>query len=248
MIAGVDEAGRGPVLGPLVVAGVAARSPAHLRKLGARDSKLLSAERRAEVAAAIRAYATCEVRVMDADELNRRMATRTLNEIEVAMFAGVLRALAPERAIVDACDVDEHRFGAHIARLLPQPAPPIVSRHGADASHAIVGAASVIAKVERDARIARIQAEIGEPIGSGYCHDPVTIEFLRRWRAERGGLPPHTRVYWSTVAGARPLDRRLGEDEPPGLEGPGGADRRTGAAGGEQGPAPASRGPRFRGP
>jgi ribonuclease HII len=209
MIAGVDEAGRGPVLGPLVVAGVAAKSPAHLRKLGARDSKLLSAEQRLEVAGRIKAYARWEVRVLPAAELNKRMATRTLNDIEVEAFADILRSLAPERAVVDACDVDEARFGARIAGLVGQGCCPITSLHGADGSHAVVGAASVIAKVTRDALIGDIEREIGLPIGSGYPHDPVTRSFLQQWRTERGGLPPHTRLYWSTVAGDRPLDRRL---------------------------------------
>jgi ribonuclease HII len=211
MLAGVDEAGRGPVLGPLVVAGVAARSPAHLRKLGARDSKLLTPEKRTEACARIKAYAQWEVRVVPAEDLNKRMRTRTLNDIEVEEFADILRALAPSRAVVDACDVDEARFGHNIARLVGQGCCPILSKHGADASHAIVGAASILAKVERDARIAALQEELGMPIGSGYPHDPITRGFLETWRAERGGLPPQTRIYWATVAGDRPLDRRLGE-------------------------------------
>jgi ribonuclease HII len=209
MLAGVDEAGRGPVLGPLVVAGVAAPSPAKLRALGAKDSKLLSPAQREEVAARVKAYARWEVRVITADELNRRMGTRTLNDIEVEAFADVLRALRPSRAVVDACDVDEERFGRNIAKLLPQPFP-IASKHEADRTHAVVGAASVVAKVTRDALVRQLEAEVGMPIGSGYPHDPVTVAFLSRWKGERGGLPPQTRLYWSTVAGERPLDRRLG--------------------------------------
>lgn len=210
MIAGVDEAGRGPVIGPLVVAGVAHSSQRRLRTLGARDSKALSPEQREEVAARLRAEARCEVRVLHAEELNRRMRTRTLNEIEVEAFAEVLRALAPERAYVDACDVDEQRFGRGVAKLLPQPCFPITARHGADATHAVVGAASIIAKVTRDALVADIGRELGREVGSGYPHDPVTRGFLERWRQEHDALPPHTRVYWATVADARPLDRRLG--------------------------------------
>jgi ribonuclease HII len=229
MLAGVDEAGRGPVLGPLVVAGVMARSPAHLRRLGARDSKALTPEAREEAAARIKAYATWEVRVVPAEDLNRRMRTATLNDIEVEEFAEVLRALAPSRAVVDACDVDEARFGANIARRVGAGCCAILSKHGADASHAIVGAASILAKVERDARIEAIEQEIGEPIGSGYPHDPATRAFLAKYRAERGCLPPHTRVYWSTVAGDRPLDRRLGEFPPRALP-PAGAAAAAGAA------------------
>jgi ribonuclease HII len=210
MLAGVDEAGRGPVLGPLVVAGVLARSPAHLRRLGAKDSKLVPAEKREAIAQAIQGYARCEVRVIPAEQLNRRMATCTLNDIEAEAFADILRALQPSRAVVDACDVDAPRFGARIARLCQPLSFPITSKHEADRSHAIVGAASIVAKVTRDAHIRALEQEVGMPIGSGYSHDPVTRGFLRRWKEERGGLPPQTRVYWATVQGERPLDRRLG--------------------------------------
>ncbi|MCA1812460.1 MAG: ribonuclease HII [Halobacteriales archaeon] len=211
MLAGVDEAGRGPVLGPLVVACVAARIPAHLRKLGAKDSKLVPAEKREAVAQRIQAYARCEVRVIPAGVLNQRMATCTLNDIEAEAFADVLRALQPSRAVVDACDVNEERFGARIARLCLPLSFPILSKHEADRSHAIVGAASIVAKVARDAHIRALEQEVGMPIGSGYSHDPITRGFLARWKEERGGLPPQTRVYWATVQGDRPLDRRLGE-------------------------------------
>ncbi|HVL86916.1 MAG TPA: ribonuclease HII [Candidatus Thermoplasmatota archaeon] len=209
MLAGADEAGRGPVLGPLVVAAVAARSPAHLARLGACDSKLLSPDKREQVATRIRAYARCEVRVVSAAELNAGMRTRTLNQIEVDAFAEVLARLAPSRAVVDACDPVADRFADHIMRRLPPPPCEVRARHGADRSHAIVGAASIVAKVTRDAIVRDIEREIGEPIGSGYPHDPRTRAFLQRWRQEHDDLPPHTRLYWATVAGDRPLDRRL---------------------------------------
>lgn len=215
MIAGVDEAGRGPVLGPLVVAGVACEDPKVLRRLGAKDSKQLTAEQREELAPRIREATKWELRVLPADELNRRMRTATLNDIEVDAFADVLRVLAPQRAVVDACDVDEARFGQGIARRLPQPCFPILSRHRADARHAIVGAASILAKVTRDALVADIARDLGRDVGSGYASDPATRAFLAAWRQEHGGaLPPHTRVYWATVADARPNDRRLGQFGP----------------------------------
>lgn len=211
MLAGADEAGRGPVLGPLVVAAVAGPGEAELRRLGARDSKTMTPAQREEVAQVLKGCARWEVRVLSAEELNRGMATRNLNELEAQAFAEVLAALAPERAIVDACDVDEARFAASVARRLPPPGFPVLAEHGADVNHAVVGAASVIAKVTRDALVRDIERELGTPVGSGYPSDPVTRAFLERWRRDHGALPPHTRVYWSTVAGDRPLDRRLGD-------------------------------------
>lgn len=207
MLAGVDEAGRGPVLGPLVVAGVATGDPEALRRLGARDSKALAPEEREEVAGRIQASARWQVRVLEAEELNRRMAHEGLNGIEAEAFAEVLRALGAPRAIVDACDVDAARFGARVAALAP--GCTVEARHRADASSPVVGAASVVAKVTRDALVRRIEVEVGEPVGSGYPGDPVTRAFLERWRARHGCLPPHTRLHWATVAGLRPLDRRL---------------------------------------
>jgi len=209
IIAGADEAGRGPVLGPLVVAAVAVPEPRRLAAMGVRDSKLLRADRREELDRAIRAEGRVAVRVLPAAELNRRMATATLNTIETEAFASALAELAPQRAIVDACDTDAQRFGARVARLLPPPGFPVKAEHKADTNHAVVGAASIVAKVARDAAVRAIAAEVGEDVGSGYPHDPVTVDFLKRWRAHHKGLPPHTRIYWSTVAGERPLDRRL---------------------------------------
>src|SRR5438270_7337654 len=104
MIAGVDEAGRGPVLGPLVVAAVLVESEKPLRKLGVKDSKLLSPKKRVELEPRIREIARgVETVVITPDDLNRKMPTTSLNDIEAAAFATLLKRLKPSEAIVDAC-------------------------------------------------------------------------------------------------------------------------------------------------
>lgn len=207
--AGVDEAGRGPVLGPLVVAGVRVGRYKKLSPLGIKDSKLLTPQKRETLFPKIHDVAEqIEIRVVPADELDRRMGRHNLNRIEVELFAEILDALAPDRAYVDACDVNEERFGLSVHALLAKPCA-VVSEHQADARRPVVGAASIVAKVVRDRALAEIARELGEDVGSGYSHDPITQAFLRGYVKENGKLPPCARRRWETSERLVRSDRSL---------------------------------------
>lgn len=202
LIAGVDEAGRGPVIGPMVVCGVAA-SPGKLKKLegmGLKDSKLLTPKRREELAPRIKKVCMCELIVIGPEEIDSRLAAGgTLNDIEVECFAKAIDALRPDVAYIDACDVNAERFGINVRRLLGFEAE-VVSRHSADKEYPIVSAASILAKVHRDALVRKISEEVGEDVGSGYPHDPVTISFLKRYYLKNGEMPPFARKSWKTTS------------------------------------------------
>lgn len=198
MICGVDEAGRGPVMGPLVVAGVAIESDVPLRQLGVKDSKKLTPERRESLAADIEKIARHAVLVIPAEDIDVMRSEMSLNDFEAKLFASVIEKLRPETAYVDAVDVDEIEFKRAVLRELPFEVE-IVSQHGADDLFPVVSAASILAKVRRDAEVRLIEAEIREPIGSGYPSDPVTLRFLEKWIKEKGTLPPHTRASWDTA-------------------------------------------------
>lgn len=202
MIAGVDEAGRGPVIGPLVVCGVAV-SEKRLRKvraLGLKDSKLLTAKRREELAAGIEALCEYELVVVSPERIDRRAVDETsMNGLEVECFSRILDALRPSVAYVDACDVNAERFGVNVKRGLGFELE-IVSRHYADRDYPIVSAASILAKVRRDALIREICDAIGEDVGSGYPHDPVTREFLRCYYRKNRCMPHFVRKSWKTTA------------------------------------------------
>jgi ribonuclease HII len=198
MICGVDEAGRGPVIGPLVVAGVMVESDVPFRHLGVRDSKKLAPERREALAPEIERLGRCRVVVIPAEEIDATRAEMSLNDFEARVFASVISELRPETAYVDAADVDEINFKRAILRELDCDVE-IVSQHEADDLFPIVGAASILAKVRRDSEMRTLASEIGQPLGSGYAHDPVTIAFLERWIKEKGMLPPHTRASWDTA-------------------------------------------------
>jgi len=217
---GVDEAGRGPVIGPLVVAAVAVPVEGgedRLRQLGVRDSKKLQPARREHLAQIIGgdyAHTVIEVPAADIDALR---ATATLNVIEGRLFAsavlGVVGQLgegARVTAYLDAADSSETTFERYFrGSLTDSPGAGavvgVVSRHEADDIFPVVSAASVMAKSRREEAVARIAGEVGEDFGSGYPSDKVTIGFLEKWIMEKGVLPPHTRSSWKTAQ--RLLDR-----------------------------------------
>ena len=195
MICGVDEAGRGPVLGPMVICGVSVRSDQKLKDLGVKDSKKLSPKRREELEPMIRKIAEVEVVEISADQIDAARAQMTLNELEAKVFAAIIEKLEPEEAFVDAADVNEHEFERMI-RCGLKCKPRIVSEHKADDTYPVVMAASIVAKVARDKRVREIELEIGTPIGSGYQTDEVTMAFLKNYVQRNGKCPPHTRRSW----------------------------------------------------
>jgi ribonuclease HII len=198
MICGVDEAGRGPVLGPLVVAGVALASDAPLRAMGVRDSKRLTPARRERLALRIQEVAEVDVAVVSAEAIDAARERMSLNAFEAELFARVIDRLRPETAYVDAADVDASAFRGMVDGALTRPTE-VVSLHRADERIPVVSAASIVAKVQRDAEVRRIRDLVGEDVGSGYAHDVVTRSFLEKWIREKGRLPPHTRASWDTA-------------------------------------------------
>lgn len=203
-IAGVDDAGRGPVIGPLVLAGAVfdeSQLPL-LKDLGVKDSKLLTPSKREKLAKEIRGIALAwhHVELQPSEVDPYVFSTRRLfklNYLEAKRMADVISALLPDEVYVDASDVNEMRFADQIAEHLPSNIP-ITSRHHADSTFPVVSAASILAKVQRDSAIARLREEFGD-FGSGYPSDPKTEEFLIKWRREHGFYPPFARQSWKTL-------------------------------------------------
>ncbi|MFH1239841.1 MAG: ribonuclease HII [Candidatus Diapherotrites archaeon] len=201
LIAGIDEAGRGPALGPLVmaVACIAKENEEKLIEIGVKDSKLLSLQQREiqlpQIKKVLNEFEIVKIEAAEIDELRNR---QSLNEIEAMKAGALLNSLKvkPDVVYVDAPDVIAHRFGARIAKYISFPVE-IKSEHKADLNYPIVSAASVIAKTTRDDEIKKLIKKYGE-MGSGYPHDPVTINFINKWTEEKGGLPPFARASWDT--------------------------------------------------
>jgi ribonuclease HII len=196
VICGVDEAGKGAVFGPLVVAAVACVSDEEARAVGARDSKTLSPKRRKEIYTVIAARFSVATRILTPGEIDARPRA-SLNTCIARAHAAVVSDLSPEMAILDACDVDERRYKRTVAGFLSKKCR-ILSVHEADRIYPVVGAASIVAKVLRDRAIAELALEFGE-IGSGYPSDPVTIAYLKQYLGDRKVPPPFARKSWATT-------------------------------------------------
>ena len=202
MICGVDEAGRGPVLGPLVIAGVSYVDDSLLIKSHIRDSKKIAPKVREILANKIKKSASnFEVLIIKASDIDDMRKVMTLNEIEVNAFSQVIKKLEPVVCYVDSADVNEKRFAIDILSKLSFKTD-IISKHKADELYPIVGAASILAKTTRDKIVREIEEELQNklnlPLGSGYPADPITKKFLTSWIETYGELPPHTRHSWKT--------------------------------------------------
>jgi len=195
---GVDEAGKGSVLGPMVVAAVGISSDDILTDLGVKDSKILSAKERERMYKIIRKKCRVAIVRLDAQEIDAVRQDMTLNAAVARAHAQVITKLSPACAYVDACDVNSFRYAEMVKNHLEQPCE-IVSEHHADEKFPVVSAASIVAKVTRDRAIATLSKKYGD-IGSGYPSDPVTIRFLNSYINEHRIPPLIARKSWKTVS------------------------------------------------
>ncbi|OYT28050.1 ribonuclease HII [Thermoplasmatales archaeon ex4572_165] len=203
MICGVDEAGKGPVMGPLTVAGVCFNDEEFINALGVKDSKKHTPKKREMFEKIIKEKCeSFEILIIPASDIDDMRKVMTMNEIEVFAFTKVIKKLKPDLCYVDAADVNESRFGDNIKKQLPK-RTEIISKHKADDIYPIVSAASILAKTQRDREISiiaeKLESKINKPMGSGYPADQITKIFLETWVKTYGKLPPHTRKSWNTA-------------------------------------------------
>jgi ribonuclease HII len=208
-IVGVDEAGRGPVLGPLVVGLLSIPSGDEEMLVGQNisDSKHHTAKQREEQYEWILQQAEerdwyVDTIVCPPRKIDQGVAGEGLNILEVDLFATILNRHnkhhdMPCSIMLDACDVNEQRFTNRITTRMtnwPKENSSIHSEHKADANHRIVGGASIIAKVVRDRFMEELQETLGFAIGSGYPSDPKTVAALPNLI---GPEEIHAEVRWS---------------------------------------------------
>jgi len=205
MICGVDEAGKGPVVGPMVVAAVAVENAKDIQDLGVKDSKQLTPSKRKELANIIKEKFTFAVEIIEAEKVDEYRRQNKLNDLNREAFEKLISKLDPNVAYVDAADVNEHRFGKRIKeKLTNEKDTDVISMHKADAKIDVVAAASIIAKETREDEIRKLKNKIGN-FGSGYPSDERTIKFLKSFYADNGKWPTGTRKSWKTLERIRPV-------------------------------------------
>ncbi len=201
MIAGVDEAGRGCIVGSMFLCVLYCKKEDEhrLKKIGVRDSKLLSPKQREELEPQIRKMCTVKLVEVEVPEINSLMETASLNEIEAMKIAHGLNSVKskPEIVYVDSPDNIPKNFELRIRKYLND-RMHIISQNKAESRFPVVAAASIVAKVARDAQIEEIKRQLGIDFGSGYTSDPRTREFLMQ-HANEPEVRKHLRTKWKTL-------------------------------------------------
>lgn len=172
---GIDEAGRGPVIGPMIIAGISVDSNdlELLREKGVKDSKMLSKSKIFELGAWLEEnykYIAIKVEPEEIDSSNN------INQLELEKFVEIINKLEGEVVIVDAPSSNPKRVENELRKRANK---EIIAENFADKNYLQVGAASIIAKMEREKEIERIKKEINIDFGSGYPSDEKTKQFLR---------------------------------------------------------------------
>jgi ribonuclease HII len=206
MSVGIDESGRGCVIGPMVVAVVAA--DANDRKWfwehNVRDSKIVPPRQRDELAKKIRERCWFCLRVVEAPAIDDAVFDRTinLNGLELRLMSDLLREFRdefPEHGAVALVDAPSINAQGYLEKLYEASGwdsmENILAKHRADKSDRTVAAASILAKSERERLIAKLKAELGVDFGCGYAHDDATRSFLRTCPK----AAPYVRWSWATA-------------------------------------------------
>ena len=197
-ICGVDDAGRGSMIGPMVIAGISIekKNIPKLRKLGVRDSKKLSPKKREllykEIINIVDDYHVIRI---PPKTIDKYVFEHNLNHLEAKKMAAVITHLKSEISYVDSCDVNATRFGREISDLSNK--SKVRSYHYADSRFVVVSAASIIAKVSRDRSIARLNKNY--EFGSGYPSDKKSVNFVKKLVSAKKPLPSSVRKSWKPV-------------------------------------------------
>lgn len=194
---GVDEAGKGPVLGSMFAAAVLAE-PAALPD-GVADSKRLTPNRRSELAATLHDSPAIQVGVAEITPATIDDPETDMNTLTVRAQAEALVQVASDghEGLLDAGDTNEARFAARVERRVDADVH-VEAEHGADDSDDLVAAASIVAKVARDEHVGELATSYDTDLGSGYPSDETTMDFLTAYVDEHGRLPDCARESWAT--------------------------------------------------
>ncbi|MEM0139423.1 MAG: ribonuclease HII [Ferroplasma sp.] len=193
MACGIDEAGRGPVIGPMVMA-ILCGSDKELNEIGVKDSKQLSPASRSRMFMQLESF---EHRyfIISPEEIDNYVKNKKLNVLEENYAIRLASHVGNNsRIYVDSFDVNELRLQE---KLIAGTGADIICKHKADEIYPQVSGASIIAKVIRDNEIEKLHKIYGD-FGSGYPSDPKTVKFLNDSIKNGKDIDSIARHQWKT--------------------------------------------------
>jgi ribonuclease HII len=185
LICGIDEAGRGPVIGPMVICGVLIEKEyeQRLSDIGVKDSKLLSPVQRGDMIEAIKKAAKdFSIVIVQPEEIDAAVESENtnLNWLEADTQAKIIDELKPDVAYIDCPSTNIEDYEDYLKGKIKHKDVKLVVEHKADFTYPVVSAASIIAKVTRDGEIEKLKRKHHIDFGSGYPADPFTKQFLEK--------------------------------------------------------------------
>lgn len=184
LVCGVEEAGRGPVIGPLVMVGllIEEKNLHKVEELKVKDSKLLTPRQREHLFDKIlKVVKDKAITIISPKEVDEAVSSDSinLNWLEAIKTAEMINKLKPDKVFLDCPSPNTNAYADYVRKHLKDKSVEIVSENHAESKFPIVAASSIIAKVTRDREIEKIKKEIGVDFGSGYPADPITQKFLK---------------------------------------------------------------------
>ncbi len=153
-----------------------------LKKLGVKDSKLLSRKKREQlfkkILDTVNKYKIISLTPDVIDE-HLKSNKSNLNILEAKTTADILNHLKPDKVFIDLPDRNEKRYQNNIKKHLKHEVE-LITEYKADQKYPTVSAASILAKVTRDRYLDFLREKFGEDFGSGYLGDKKTIQFLEK--------------------------------------------------------------------
>jgi ribonuclease HII len=195
-VLGIDEAGKGPVIGPLVIAGVMIEEGSEELIEGVKDSKMLPHKKRIELDKKIKA--NCEFMIIEVQpkEIDQAVESKTLNLnwLEAHKQAEIINNLSPDKAIIDCPSPNCKAYEKYLRDLLVNKKIQLIVEHKADVNYPPCSAASIIAKVRREEAMEEIKSKYGDT-GPGYPANETTQKFIKEnWEKH----PDIFRKSWAT--------------------------------------------------
>lgn len=211
LIAGVDEAGRGPVIGPMVIACTVInhKNLKKLEAIGVKDSKELSPNKREFLAKKLKKLVRIFIEIIEPIEIDKAVESKStnLNMLEAKKTASLIARANVDKVFIDCPSNNINAYKTLLKKLIKNKTDKkieLVVEHKAE-RHPIVAAASIIAKVLRDQIVKDLKQKIGVDFGSGYPSDPITQEFITKLEGDEDFL----RSSWITAK--RVLNKKHGQ-------------------------------------